>query len=373
MEKTETSLISDIFGSSEPTSGQNTLSNLFDSSSNLPQQPNHTTFSKVSTDKTDSRKRSRNGDNTEENGEKLTAEKGQERDENEERTIFVGNLPLNTSMKELANMFKGCGEVQSCRIRSVASAGVKVSREDFKNMKIVKKTAALTNKPLENTPKQTSQGYVVFKNIESVTKALKMNNQIIKDGNNTRKLRVDYATPTMDSSRSVFVGNLPYKADEMSLNEHFSNGCNWQDAGVIEGIRLVRDSSTMQCKGIGYILLKDKTFVPDALKMHESQYMGRKLRIMVCGNKKNKPRHRANDGIVKDQGAYRRLKEKPEKKKPKLESVITAPVKEKRKRGTKNNGSSNGVSKRAASSKKLDKRMKKIQKRLSKGMGKAKN
>ena len=44
----------------------------------------------------------------------------------EERTIFVGNLPPDISRKALAGIFKECGKVASSRLRSVAVAGVKL-------------------------------------------------------------------------------------------------------------------------------------------------------------------------------------------------------------------------------------------------------
>ncbi len=53
--------------------------------------------------------------------------------EEEERTIFVGNLPPDISRRSLAGIFKRCGIVASTRLRSIAVAGVKLPPEQAGN------------------------------------------------------------------------------------------------------------------------------------------------------------------------------------------------------------------------------------------------
>ena len=53
----------------------------------------------------------------------------EELEEEEGRTIFVGNLPPDISRRALAGIFKSCGNVVSARLRSVAVAGVKLPPE----------------------------------------------------------------------------------------------------------------------------------------------------------------------------------------------------------------------------------------------------
>jgi len=236
--------------------------------------------------------------------------------------------------------------------------------------KLVKKVSVNTNK-LMDAPKKTGQGYVVFEEKESVEKALAMNSTPVPDSKGLL-FRVDRATPTLDSTRSVFVGNLPYKADEMSVREHFKSGCGFED-DVIENVRLIRDTSTMQCKGFGYVLLKDKSYVPYALEMHDSKYKNKDMRVLVCG-KRFKGRKGAKKEGEEVSGGLGRLMKKPKKTAASTELLVGN--KEKKKRGVKKVGVKKagitGISKRAASEKKLDKRVKKIQKRMDKGMGKTK-
>ena len=231
----------------------------------------------------------------------------------DERTIFVGNLPLEITRNGLASIFKVCGKVLSARLRSFATAGVKVSKEMGSNSNFVKKIAVNTKSFLTDSPKKTAQGYVVFSDIEATQKALLMNNQSvsvpISSTSNvvTVKLRVDSAKPTIDASRSVFVGNLPYAADEYSLRQHFNTVCGWDDNDdtnpIIDAVRIIRDPLTMQCKGFGYVLFKDKIPIPDALrKAHQTSYMNRELRVVVCGRRLKSHNAKKEKGAEATQG-----------------------------------------------------------------------
>jgi len=138
-------------------------------------------------------------------------------------------------------------------------------------------------------PKKTAQGYVVFETLESVQAALRLNGTLLPGTDNLR-LRIDHADPTIDSTKSVFVGNLRYGADESTLRDHFLEGCGWdkdkagEHRDAVGAVRLIRDADTQQCKGFGYVLLKDASYVSEVLKtMHGSEYMGRAIRVMVCG------------------------------------------------------------------------------------------
>ena len=62
---------------------------------------------------------------------------------------------------------------------------------------LVKKISVNTGKILENNPKKTSQGYVVFEDKASVGIALQMNNTV-HEKTNGLILRVDRCKPTID-------------------------------------------------------------------------------------------------------------------------------------------------------------------------------
>lgn len=376
---TESSLSASIFGSEEnPAKKSSSLSNLFGASTRLPQKPSNFIFTEPAEDREKRERKEEKRKKRKPKSSSVEEEKNQEGERNssslandaDECTIFVGNLPDGVGRKELASMFKACGKIKSTRIRSIATAGVKVAPEHAGNQKLVKKVSVNTNKILPDAPKKTGQGYVIFENQESVEKALKMNNTSIPNSKGLL-FRVDHAKPTLDSSRSVFVGNLPYKADEMSVREHFKNGCGFGD-DVIENVRIVRDSATQKCKGFGYVLLKDKSYLAYALEMHESQYKNKEMRVQVCGKRFKGRKGAAKEETRDTSGALQRVLKKAKKN----VTPTLSGDKERKKRGVKKVGAkksgNSGMSKRAASEKKFGKRVKKIQKRLQKGMGKTK-
>mmetsp|Transcript_19387 Transcript_19387/g.28588 ORF Transcript_19387/g.28588 Transcript_19387/m.28588 type:complete len:376 (+) Transcript_19387:117-1244(+) len=373
--KDESSLVASIFGSGEKNSS---LSNIFESSASLPAKPNKQNFTESVSDR---EKRLRESEKKKKKEASETSESQESKEKNaallkleEDRTVFVGNLASGTSRKALASLFKTCGKVKSSRIRSVATAGVKVSPEQAGNQNLVRKVSFNKNQLLE-TSKKTVQGYVVFEEVESVEEALKLNNSSIPNGGDGLLLRVDRAKPTVDSARSVFVGNLPYAADETSLRDHFKAGCGFEE-DVINNVRIVRDSETMQCKGFGYILLKDKSYVPYAIDMHESTYKKRELRVMVAGSKFKSTRNggRKDKDKKKVDPTKRRLDAKLKKANSISDTILGRKSKSSRAGGksdAKTPGGA-GLSKRAIAKKKTDKRVKQIKKRIEKGMGKGK-
>jgi nucleolar protein 12 len=87
--------------------------------------------------------------------------------------------------------------------------------------------------------------YIVYTDKASAEKALEMNAQIFHE----KHLRVDNAaTPkNHDRKKSVFIGNLPFDAQEEELWEFF------KECGDIENVRIVRDAKTNIGKGIAYV------------------------------------------------------------------------------------------------------------------------
>merc|ERR1711862_638058 len=151
--------------------------------------------------------------------------------EKEKRTIFVGNLPLNTTTrKTLRKLFQHCGKIESTRIRSQAIHGVKLPPEKAGNQNLVKKICANNKELIYSKKLNCVNGYVVFEDVESIPNALKMNNTVVLDGssssaaNNDNKkyiIRVDTAIPTIDNDLSIFIGNLPYNTQENTLRSFF--------------------------------------------------------------------------------------------------------------------------------------------------------
>ncbi|KAF7477765.1 RNA-binding protein 34 isoform X2 [Marmota monax] len=196
-----------------------------------------------------------------------------------ERTIFVGNLPVTCNKKKLKSFFREYGQIESVRFRSLIPAEGTLS----------KKLAAIKRKI--HPDQKNINAYVVFKDEFAATKALKRNGAQIADG---FCIRVDLASETSSrDKRSVFVGNLPFKVEESAVEEHFL------DCGSIVAVRIVRDPVTGVGKGFGYVLFKDTDAVHLALKLNNSELMGRKLRVMRSVNKEKLKQQNSNPGLKK--------------------------------------------------------------------------
>ncbi|XP_010209581.1 PREDICTED: RNA-binding protein 34 [Tinamus guttatus] len=201
----------------------------------------------------------------------ITVKQKKRRNEAEEtiknrRTLFVGNLPVNCTAQMLKSLFKEYGQIESIRFRSVVPA------EDT----LSKKLAAIKRKVHPNM--KYINAYVVFKEECDAIKALKKNGTEIASGFH---IRVDLASENSshDNKRSIFLGNLSYDISDDSVREHFA------DCGDIVAVRIVRDRQTGMGKGFGYILFENTDAVHLALKLNNSDLMGRKVRVKRCVEK----------------------------------------------------------------------------------------
>ncbi|KAK3562134.1 hypothetical protein QTP86_030135, partial [Hemibagrus guttatus] len=205
------------------------------------------------------------------------------------RTVFIGNLPVNCTKKDLKKIFKDLGTIESVRFRSVLREDPTMSRR-------------LATIRRQVDPKKASiNAYVVFKEEDGAANALQRNGmEIQKDF----YIRVDRVSQhgSHDHKKSIFVGNLPYDIMELSLRQHF------EECGQVKAVRLVRDRNTGVGKGFGYILFESTDAVMLALKLNSSQLLGRKIRVKRSVKKekvKNERRGRGPAG-KRDKGQHGR-------------------------------------------------------------------
>ncbi|NXI56534.1 RBM34 protein, partial [Chloroceryle aenea] len=170
----------------------------------------------------------------------------------------------------LKSLFKEYGQIKSIRFRSLVPA------EDT----LSKKLAAIKHKVHPNA--KFINAYIVFKEECDAIKALNKNGTEIADGFH---IRVDIASKSSshDNKRSVFLGNLSYDISDDAVREHFSV------CGGVVAVRVVRDRNTGLGKGFGYVLFENTDAVHLALKLNESNLMGRRIRVKRCGEKWKAP------------------------------------------------------------------------------------
>lgn len=200
-----------------------------------------------------------------------------------QRTIFVGNISVDVKSSALKKLFREHGAVESVRFRSVAVEGMKV--EESGNQGAMRKACYIKGK-INKDVSGTCNAYIVFKKVESVESALKLNGTVFEGFH----LNVDRAIAKGESSgkdlrRSVFVGNIKFDATDEQLWKWFSERLpNGEKA--VERVRIIRDRETRVGKGIGYVALKNPVAVLAALGLDGSDFEGRKLRIQRCKKSK---------------------------------------------------------------------------------------
>lgn len=116
--------------------------------------------------------------------------------EADDKTIFVGNWPVNKVKKHLKKYFIRYGDIEAVRFRSVPLSDTRIS----------KKVTAITK---QFHPDRTStNAYVRFTTKDSAIKALQANGTSIDN----HHLRVTLCNATEhDLSKSVFLGNIQFR------------------------------------------------------------------------------------------------------------------------------------------------------------------
>lgn len=197
--------------------------------------------------------------------------------EKNSRTVFVGNLPNTMDQKSLSKLFSDCGQVESCRIRSIFP----------EKEKLAPKVALITKRM--HLKVDSFNGYVVFKtneNDECVKKALALNGRLVEK----HHIRVDRAQKPLSKKmtltsrkKSIFVGNLRFDIREDDLINHFSQ------CGAVNHVRIVRDRATGMGKGFAFVAFDERAPVKEALdKLNGTKYKGRELRIKKVEDEKDK-------------------------------------------------------------------------------------
>ena len=169
------------------------------------------------------------------------------------RTVFVGNLPVDTTRKALTRHFSSFGPVESARLRSASAV----------NPKMPQRAAVITG----TVAGDAISAYIVFKERTAALVALKSSGaeafgRHLRIAPATNPGESSSASERHDTKRSVFLGNLPFDIAEETLWSLFG------DCGKVTYVRLVREPRTQQGKGFGYVGFDDAGAVERALSLH---------------------------------------------------------------------------------------------------------
>lgn len=178
-----------------------------------------------------------------------------------QRTVFIGNLSLDCSPKQLKKLFTECGPIEKLWFRSIATT---------QDSKMPERAKIITGS--FGVQKDNKNAYILFKEKDSVQKALAFNQRSFME----KHIRVDINDSDQkqkdDFTTTVFVGSLPFIASEEEVRAHFS------EFGTILNVRLVRDPKTHLGKGIGFVQFSSQDEMKLALAS-TGKFKGRELRL----------------------------------------------------------------------------------------------
>ena len=247
----------------------------------------------------------------------------------------MGNVPKETSLKTLTRFFAQFGAVESARLRSMPTAGAKVSEAG--NQALVRRVAALRGALTD--AKATVNAYVVFKTAEDAVKCAAAANglefsavspegekQVAPLSGKKFHLRVDVVAAQRAADehlRTAFVGNAPRNTSEEGLRNLFAAHLAGHGGhAAIENVRVIRDPATHKGIGICYVVLRDKSTLSAALELDGTPHaekeggrplpkgVGRPLRVRACG-KRTRTSTQADGGAAPhDTRRDKRTKEK---------------------------------------------------------------
>jgi len=85
----------------------------------------------------------------------------------------------------------------------------------------------------------------------------------------------------MSENTNIYVGNIPYSADEGSLRELFVKH------GEVESVKVITDRDSGKSKGFAFINMMDEEGTQSAISnLHESDMDGRKLVVNIARPRK---------------------------------------------------------------------------------------
>ena len=82
-----------------------------------------------------------------------------------------------------------------------------------------------------------------------------------------------------DEGTTLYVGNLPYRANEAAVKEHF------ETKGTVFSVRLMRDRRTGKRKGYGFVEVASGDANKMVNKLNDSEFQERTLRVRLAKEK----------------------------------------------------------------------------------------
>ena len=174
----------------------------------------------------------------------------------ENKKLYVKNIPFKTSDEKLQEFFSKYGTVVKAET---------VKREDGRSLGV---------------------GYVEFENVEDKKNVLMLNrNDLVIDGR-ILDVREDRSQNNIDYSKILYVGNIPFKTTEEGLKKFFNDFCQNLKGNFKVNIQKNYNGSH---KGYAYIEFENQEDVESALKANGQKLDDRNLTVEMKRAKEVRP------------------------------------------------------------------------------------
>ncbi|OII74315.1 uncharacterized protein cubi_01159 [Cryptosporidium ubiquitum] len=250
-----------------------------------------------------------------------------------ENTLFVGNVTLHVSEKELLRKLEiKQNEVESMRFRSLPIHPKFASK---------KKVGAALECFSGNC--STKNAYIVLKEKERMKQIIDKFSGAILAGNILRLTPASKGNQfsTFDRKRTVFIGGLPKFCTEDELRKFVNISLN---EDCVHSVRIIKSATTGKPKGFGFVLFNDRKFVLSSVKiLNGAQFKDSNISVtralseeeaksknnsenskrrIIKNKAKNKVKQEKDDTVEKKQISKKNAKNKVNKLKKKLKKVI---------------------------------------------------
>lgn len=90
---------------------------------------------------------------------------------------------------------------------------------------------------------------------------------------------VNSESPNTQALTTLYVGNLPYRANEQAVKQHF------QSFGEVSSVRLMKDKRTGKRKGYGFVEISSQDAQTAINKLNDSEFQDRTLKVRLAKEK----------------------------------------------------------------------------------------
>ncbi|MGL4206190.1 MAG: RNA recognition motif domain-containing protein [Aeromonadaceae bacterium] len=88
------------------------------------------------------------------------------------------------------------------------------------------------------------------------------------------------ALTNITDAKTLYVGNLPYRANEAAIRKLFSQ------YGTVISVRLVKDKETGKRRGYGFVEMPEQEAMAAVAALNETEYLQRTLKVREANDKK---------------------------------------------------------------------------------------